>query len=389
MIDAEKFARTEPVECKLSSGETVLIHLFRPQDAPGIGDLFHAVYGDKYPFKRFYHPEELARALETGDNYSMVARKEENGKIIGHMGFFRSAPYSGLYEAGAGLVLPEFRKEGINQSLLNYTYEILAPALGIDEAWGEAVCNHLHTQRVVHRYKFIETGLEIDLMPEETFAKEGISSGRITSLVAFRCYVPGPHAVYLPSVYENVLSAIYSSLDDRRTLRVSCDAPPADSSSSISFQIFEFAQVARIEVTAVGEDFESCLNGLEATILKGKTKVLQVRLNLACPWVGRGVEILRGRGYFFGALLPRWFGEDGILMQKTIDRPGWKTSNYFPTRPGNSWNLSAMTVRTSSVFKPGSEDVATVFVFIFQPGRHFFYQENSDSSHFAGVDVCR
>lgn len=331
MMAAEKLYGIEPDECKLSSGQTVFIHPFRSQDAAGIGRLFHAVYGDKYPVRRFYDPEELARALETGDNYSVVARTVDE-EVIGHMGFFRSAPSPGLYESGAGLVLPEFRKEGVNISLLHYTYELLAPALGIDEAWGEAVCNHVHMQRALERFKFIETGLEIDLMPTEAYDREKSSSGRVSSLVVFRCYTPGPHAVYLPFVYQDVLRTLYSGLDDRRTLHASSDAPPAGSSSSASFEIFEFAQVARIKVTAIGEDFQSSFKELEAEILKGNIKVLQVWLNLACPWVGRAVDTLRGQGYFFGALLPRWFGEDGLLMQKTIDRPGWEAVNLYSDR---------------------------------------------------------
>ncbi len=328
MSDAQNSLCIEPEECKLSSGETVFIHPFRPQDASGIGELFQAVYGDKYPVKRFYDPQELAKALEAGDNYSVVARKED-GQIIGHMGFFRSAPFAGLYEAGAGLVLPEFRKEGINLALLHHTYEKLAPALGIDGAWGEAVCNHLHMQRVTERFKFIETGLEIDLMPQEAFARENSSAGRVTSLVAFRCYLPKPHTVYLPPVYENSLRAIYSRLDDRRTIRVSDKRPPEGSTSEASRQIFDFAQVARLTITATGEDFESFFRELETDILKGTIKVLQVHLNLSLPWVGSAVEVLRARGYFFGALLPRWFGEDAIMMQKLTDNPVWENILLF------------------------------------------------------------
>ena len=328
MSSAEVISGIKTEEIKLSSGETIFIHLFRPRDAPGIGRLFHAVYGDKYPFKRFYDPEDLARALETGDNYSLVARKED-GEIIGHMGFFRSAPFPGLYEAGAGLVLPAFRKESVSLSLLHCTYEILAPALGIDEAWGEAVCNHLHMQRVVARHQFVETGLEIDLMPEEAFAREKSASGRVTSLVGFRCYLPCPHEVYLPPVYEEVLRTVYSRTADLRTLRVSEAGPPAGSSSSVSFEVFEFAQVVRISVAAMGEDFEAAIKRLEASISQGNAKVIQVRLNLACQWVASAVEILRGRGYFFGALLPRWFGSDGLLMQKTTGRPGWENIRLF------------------------------------------------------------
>ncbi|MGC8493368.1 MAG: hypothetical protein ACP5SH_16695 [Syntrophobacteraceae bacterium] len=330
-MDVNEISRLKPDAFTLSSGETVFVHLFRPQDAPGIGQLFHSVYGDKYPVKHFYDPEGLLRVLESGDNYSIVARKE-NGSIIGHMGLFRSAPFPGLYEAGAGMVLSELRKEGLNQALLHYTYETLSPALGIDEAWGEAVCNHVYMQKTVERFKFIETGLEIDLMPEEAYAREKSSAGRVSSLVAFRCYIPKPHAVYLPTIYEKVLRTIYSRLDDTRTLKASEAKPPAGSASDVSFEIFEFAQVVRVRVTTIGEDFEACFKKLETKLLAGNIKVLQVWVNLACPWVGRAVEILRRKGYFFGALLPRWFGEDGLMMQKIIDPPGWENITLFSDR---------------------------------------------------------
>ena len=51
--------------------------------------------------------------------------------------------------------------------------------------------------------------------------------------------------------------------------------------------------------------------------------VIQVWLNLACPWVGQAVETLRDRGYFLGGALPRWFDNDGLLMQKILKRPDW------------------------------------------------------------------
>ncbi len=318
----------EPEECELSTGERIFIHLYRPEDAPGICLLFQAVYGDKYPVKRFYKPEELAEALDTGENYSVVARKE-NGDIIGHMALFRAAPYPGLYECGAGLVLPEYRQEGINQLMLYCVYERLAAELGIAETWGEAVCNHVYMQKTVRRYKHIETALEIDLMPAETYAKEKSSSGRVTSLSAFRSHISRPHTVYLPTVYEKALRSIYSELDDRRTIEVCGGTPPAGTCSRAAWEVFEFPGVVRIAVTAIGEDFESYFNGLENEILTGKIKVVQVSVNLGCPWVGRAVEALRGRGYFIGGILPRWFDEDALLMQKIVGRPNWEGIHLF------------------------------------------------------------
>ena len=90
MHDLRKVPQIEPDMCELASGEKIFIHLFRPEDAPGIGQLFHVVYGNEYPIKHFYNPPELLSALERGENYSIVARTED-GRIIGHMGVFRSS----------------------------------------------------------------------------------------------------------------------------------------------------------------------------------------------------------------------------------------------------------------------------------------------------------
>ena len=275
------------------------------------------------------------------------------------MGFFRSAPFAGLYEAGAGLVLPAFRKEGVNLSLLNYLYDLLAPALGIDEAWGEAVCNHLHMQRVTERFKFVETGLEIDLMPEETFAKEG-TSGRVTSLVEFRCYVPSPQAVHLPSVYEKVLRSIYSWLDAQRTLHVSGDLPPAGSSTNASYKVFDFAQVARIEVMAAGEDFEAWLKELGSRYSRWKDKGDPGSSQPFLP-MGRkrGGHTARAGLFFWSApaaLVWRRWAPDAknhrparVGEHQAIFRPGQGTAGNHQERPRGRAEASNRAVRKVAV----------------------------------------
>jgi hypothetical protein len=39
------------------------------------------------------------------------------------------------------------------------------------------------------------------------------------------------------------------------------------------------------------------------------------------------VESLRERGYFLGGPLPRWFDDDGLLMQRLLQPPHWDTIN--------------------------------------------------------------
>ncbi|MEN6485035.1 MAG: GNAT family N-acetyltransferase [Syntrophobacteraceae bacterium] len=333
MFDFSAIPGIEPDVGTLPSGERVCVHLFRPQDAPGIARLFRKVYGDGYPVRHFYEPEALAAALKAGANYSIVARKED-GEVIGHVGVFRSSPYPNLYEAGAGLVDPGYRSAGINLLMLHHAYERLAPALGLEEMWGESVCYHLHMQKALEHHRHVETGLEVDLMPAEAYAREKSAPGRVTSLLSFRAYRSGPHRVFLPPAYEDALRFLYSGLDDGRTLEPSRGLPPGGTKSEVSLEVFDSARVCRIAFPAIGEDFGPCLGALEREAVPADTVVAQVTVNLSCPWAGHAVDILRGRGYFLGGILPRWFGEDGLLMQKIAGRPNWEGIQLLSERSG-------------------------------------------------------
>jgi GNAT superfamily N-acetyltransferase len=334
MTIQQNIPQAEPEEHDTGAGERVVVSLFRPEDGPGIARLFRAVYGDGYPVRTFYDPAALMKAFESGESYSVAARKA-GGEVIGHVALFRSSPYPNLYEAGAGLVLPEYRKEGINRLLLTHLYDKIAPGLGVEEVWGEAVCNHITMQKAVQHYRHVETGLEVDLMPAEAYETEKSASGRVASLLCFRAYQAGHHSVYLPPIYEKDLRYLYSGLDDLRNLAVSNEELPDGVFSHATSQTFEFARVVRIAVERIGVDFESYWHALENDILLTDVRVVQVWLNLACPCVGHAVSVLRDGGYFFGGLLPRWFDDDGLLMQKIIGRPDWEGIHLFSDRAGD------------------------------------------------------
>jgi hypothetical protein len=55
-------------------------------------------------------------------------------------------------------------------------------------------------------------------------------------------------------------------------------------------------------------------------------------LKLSWPWIGRVAALLRDKGYFFGGILPQWFGDDGLLMQKILSVPNWEEIHLFSDR---------------------------------------------------------
>lgn len=312
--------------------EGIRIGYFSPQDAEGLVELFRAVYGDSYPVRIFYDRNALVEANEAGTYHSIVARNADN-RIVGAHHLFRSAPHQSLYELGAGLVLMEYRKLGLNRRMLDFVFEQWAPQRqGIEETWGEAVCNHLNMQKRMVDFRHVETALELALMPAEAYEQERSAVGRVAAICAFRCYRSNPHTVYLPPVYEEQLTFLYSGLDDQREVLISDASLPDSVESHAEVAVFDFAQVCRITVWSIGRDFDRYIKELEAKALARKVVVLQVRLNLGCSWVGAAVNILKERGYFIGGLAPRWFNEDGLLMQRLLTDPNIDNVRLYSDR---------------------------------------------------------
>jgi hypothetical protein len=297
---------------------------FRHEDADGIVDLFRAVYGEGYPIRLFYDAAAIIDANKEGRYYSIVARTDA-GNVIGVTHLYPSSPYKSLYEWGVGLVLKDCRNWGINNRLGDFACNEFIPGNPhIEELFGEAVCNHPYMQNAVARLNFVETAIEVALMPAEAYTTEKSAAGRVATLTAFRCYKPKPHRIFFPVAYERELRGIYDRLDDVREVVLSKAQIPAGGSSLVELEVFDFARVARIAVRQTGGDFLNRISALEDEALTKKAVVFQVWLNLTEPWVGEAVGMLRERGYFFGGPLPRWFDGDGLLMQKLLCPPDFE-----------------------------------------------------------------
>ncbi len=201
-------------------------------------------------FTDFYHPEEIISANRDGRYISFVVRTPEN-RVIGVSHLFPSAPYRGLYENGVALVHPDYRKSKAFRELSAYIDEYIPRHPAVEVLWGESVCNHLISQKMALAFQVIETGLEIALMPVETYSKEQSSAGRVAALNSFRSYASRPHQIFIPKVYENILKRIYDRLDDRREFAVAGEGLPADLQTQIQMSVFESAGVARMTIAQI------------------------------------------------------------------------------------------------------------------------------------------
>ena len=308
---------------EVEPGQDVAIDPFRPEDAEGVTRLFLSVYGEGYPVRTFIDPELLKKENAAGRTISSVARTPR-GEIVGHNALFNSAAYEGVYESGAGAVHANYRGgAGIFTRMVDHGLKIAAGKPEVVTAFGEPVCNHVFSQKLVIKAGFFTRALEVDLMPAAAYTHEQSASGRVSALQAFKTLHSRPQTVYIPPAYSEVFPFLYENFDDAREFAPSREQLPSGIGTVIKTQVFDFAQVARMAVHEAGADFPAAMETEEKRVRDLNVIVIQVWIKLSWPWVGRVVEELRKRGYFLGGALPRWFNDDGLLMQRIFGQTKW------------------------------------------------------------------
>ena len=314
------------------------VGLFRSEDAEGVARLFRSVHGEDYPIKIFYDPVKLIRANEQGDYYSIVGRSSD-GEIIGIHNLFRSAPSRAVYEWGVGLVLKEWRGKGVSEAIEQFMIEQVVPKLGMHTVFGEPVTNHVHMQKRGAKHGFHDTALEVGLMPGEAYSGEGVTSHRVSTLLFFRLYRNIPQKIFLPNSYNEALRFLYGNFLSGRTFSESTELLPRSTVSQSNMELFDFAKVARIAFHETGSDFAERISDLESEAVEKGFVVIQVWLKLTSFWIGEVVKVLQARGFFLGGLLPQWFDDDALLMQKVFFIPDFESIQLYSDHSGRILDL--------------------------------------------------
>ncbi len=281
-----------------------------PDEAWGVARLFHAVYGDNYPLDTYYVPELLLAEIASGRLHCVVARTPL-GDVVGHMGLYACAPYPLVMETGLGLILPEYRLYSLLAARMStYITNELAPSLGLQGLFGEAVCAHLMIQKMGVLHKLRPVGLELDLMPAGAYSTDGT---RTSCIMEFRAFVDAGQRLYLPECYQEHARTVYEPLGLEREWLPAVAKRPEGISATTEFAP-KGSGVARLKLSSCGGDFQAVLGDFETR--HERCTVRQVFLNLGEAQAGHAVACLQERGYFFCGFAPRWFDSDALVLQK-------------------------------------------------------------------------
>jgi hypothetical protein len=307
---------------QVEAGQDFAVGRFRAEDAMGVAGLFLSVYGDGYPQKQYYDPEWLIAANASNEVVSVVARTAK-GDIVSHMAVYRgAAPNPRLYELGIGLTLPQYRGRQAAGAIAGHLVKLL-PSLGLEGAFGEAVCNHTVTQKIAYAAGFAGTAVEVDLMPAEIYDAGKSAAGRVSCLFSYLPLNDPPQTLYVPETHIETVRFILQALPDGRTIETAASAAQA-AGSLVETKIFEFASVSRCQVMTCGEDIATALDRVEREADANSCTTRQAFLSLADRGIGSAAALLRGQGYSLAGLVPRWFASgDGLLLQRLMHPPGF------------------------------------------------------------------
>ncbi|EHJ47562.1 hypothetical protein DFW101_1554 [Solidesulfovibrio carbinoliphilus subsp. oakridgensis] len=315
----------------LPPGQAHVIDRMRPGDAPGVSRLFHDIYGDKYPVVDYFVPEQLV-ALNRRDAVLTLVARLASGEIAGTGAFYRSSPPNpAVYEQGQLLVAPEYRQSSIAFRILKELDEVSRSMSFAEAFFGEAVCSHLVTQKTAVRQNYAVCGLELSLMPTGAYEKEG-ASGRMSCLLHFRVDRDRAQPLFLPESYRPVLEHILSGLGLDRDIRYAAHDQPAAPHTELASRVFDFAQVERVQVPAIGQDFAQQVEALAERGRRRGLAVIQAYLGAGEPGVAFAAEILNRHGFIFGGLAPLWFGHDALLFQWLAEPPAFAAINLLTDR---------------------------------------------------------
>lgn len=287
--------------------------------ADAVAEVFRSIYGDTYPVEYVYRGAGVMEEIAAGRLNSALAF-DAQGTPAGYVAIYTSAPNPRLWEGGNLLVVPGRGNGELAWSLLqHYLSPEHLPPTGSDGIFGESVCHHFFTQMACAKSGFADCALALEQMDGAAFHEHAPESERVACLLQFFEQSDPGGECHLPEQYAEPLRGILGRLRPRNLRRARAPLP-ATGNTVRHDSWFAGAGMWRISVSSVGDDWSRFLDELPLQAGRRGVVSLQVVISTALPHISEAVEELRRRGFFLGGLFPRWFGADGVMMQRVFGR---------------------------------------------------------------------
>jgi len=288
--------------------------LVGPEEAPLVGEVFRSVYGEAYIDPSVYQPETLLRKIGQGSLFAVLALAPD-GRPAGYAALGAEAPNPFLWEEKGLVVVPEYNKTDVGASLVSFWGETTgwpAPVVGV---FASPVCHHYFSQIFCAKAGWVASTIQLDLFDGAIFRDRPEGLSRVSCVQFFTPMPPVAAPSYWPREYSEFLATITRARNEPEG-RLSTKPLPDAMPTSLQTNAMPSSRNLRINVSHIGKDWPEVVRNLLAEARSQQMISIQVMLDTSCSCIGAAVGILRSHGFFLGGLAPRWFGNDGLLMQK-------------------------------------------------------------------------
>ncbi len=200
-----------------------------PADAQGVSDCITRCYGDAYPKRVMYRPDELAALIGSRAHNGVVATAGSG--VVGHIGFTWPTSESAVVEAGTTVVDPSCRGIGLMGRLALALVEVLA---------GEGAAGFIHFPTTAHpvmqRASLSaggrETGVMVAYLPAPTrdLAMGAPTDDRVAVTVVYQPVLKAPaQSIYLPGRYGAMILGLADGLGLSRSAARTSRPPTGES----------------------------------------------------------------------------------------------------------------------------------------------------------------
>ena len=306
------------------SSEVVEIRRLGEDDVPALIACTRRCYGESYPEPDFYEPSYLGRELHVRRLLSVGALV--GSRVVGHVGTRVPIPGDAVGETIAGIVDPDYRGMGLmsrmgGQMVADYR------ALGIVAARHIATGAHDHTQRTIASSGGVATGVLLGHVPAGTDYRgieHGFGNARIAAVVYFQAFGRlGALDVHVPGHCAELVRDLYEQLKLKRHLMPPTDTRSAEEDSSVGAWAGSVHHDHRRDISwlcfgSLVTDTTRPAIELVDEALPHCQAVAYADVPIADQRAPQLLDLLRDRGFCFGALLPGTATSEAIRMQRLV-----------------------------------------------------------------------
>jgi len=298
-------------------------------EAPLVGEVFRSVYGEAYIDPSVYQPEALLRKIDKGTLFAVLAL-DPGGRPAGYTALGAEAPNPFLWEEKGLVVVPEFRGTDVGSLLVSFWGETHAWPLPVAGVFASPVCHHYFAQIFCAKAGWIPSTIQLDLFDATIFRDRPESLSRVSCIQFFSSLPPASNPSYWPHEYSKFLVGIARARNEpvgRLSTEPLLDPRPTFLQSNALLS----SRNLRINVFHIGNDWPEVVQKILSEAEAQQLISIQILLDTSSPCIGEAVRILRSHGFFLGGLAPRWFGNDGLLMQKVISDTRYDLIKLYST----------------------------------------------------------